>query len=97
MDDLSLDKYLSQERRIKELETKLRTATQRASKYKKLYQDLGGKVNKRQSRTDKALQLISMIKTGVITMKYKEVARRCKLSHQHVLDLSSQYNKEQLK
>ena len=93
MDDLSLDHYLSQERRIKELETKLRTATQRASKYKKLYQDLGGTI-KTTTRTDKALQLISMIKTGVITMTYKEVAKRCHVSHQHVLDLSSQYNKE---
>jgi len=92
MDDLSLDHYITQEHRIKELETKLRTATQRASKYKRMYQDLGGKLRAK-TRTEKAMKLITGVKTGELTMTYKEIAEQCCLSHQHVWTLSSQYNK----
>ena len=90
MNDLA--HFFSLEHRIRELETKLRTATQRASKYKKLYQDLGGKV-KQPTRGEKALVLIVQIKAGDLDMTLREVAEKCHLSIHYVLNLSSQYNK----
>jgi len=93
MDDLSLDHYITQEHRIKELETQLRTAVTRAGKYKKKYQDLRGQ-KKQPTRSEKAMKLIVQIKTGELIMTYKEVAKQCYLTHQCILNLSSRYNKE---
>ena len=91
MDDLT--EYFSDKKRIVELESKLEAMTIKynnalalKSKYKVICERLSG--DKIQSRGDKALKLISELKsTDKPTNLIRAVAKKCFLSEHHVRDL----------
>ena len=91
MDNLS--EYFSQQDKIKELETTIKTLRVSRSKYKKLYRELAG-IEKPPTRTELVKGVLYKVKAGEVTLTQQQIADKFHVSRVYVSELSSNINKE---
>lgn len=102
-DDLSLSGYFSLQHQIDDLTKQLATSEKRVkslikqkSKYKRLWENLRGKQTVRQSRCERARQLIAKREAGDKSIRLVDIARDNFLSYSTVKALARDYRKNAL-